>query len=61
MYDRLIVQLPKGLRGEMPFSMTYGTEVVISSEIRLSSMRISYFAPEENNDKLAKDLNLLEE
>lgn len=43
------------------FSMTYGTEAVIPSKIGLSSMRISVFAPEENNDKPAEDLDLLEE
>ena len=60
MYSGLIVQLQK-VYGETPFSMTYGTEVVIPSEIGLSSIRISDFALEENNDKLAEDLDLLEE
>ena len=41
--------------------MTYGTEAMIPSEIGLSSMRISNFALEENNIKLAEDLDPLEE
>ena len=52
---------PRRSMRETPFSMTYGIEAMIPSEIGLSSMRISNFAPEENNDKLAEDLDLLEE
>ena len=52
---------PRRSTREIPFSVKYGIEAVIPSEIGLSSMRVLDFSPKENNDKLAKDLDLLEE
>lgn len=41
--------------------MTYGTETVIPGEIGLCNMRVTDFALEKNDTRLAKDLDLLEE
>ena len=53
--------MPKRSMRETPFSMTYGTEAVIPSEIGPSSIRISDFTPERNDVKLVDDLDLREE
>ena len=52
---------PRRSTGETPFSMTYGTETVIPTEIGLCNMRVTDFALEKNDTRLAKDLDLLEE
>lgn len=52
---------PRRSTGETPFSMTYGTETVIPGEIGLCNMRVTDFALEKNDTRLAKDLDLLEE
>ena len=51
--------MPKRSTRETAFSMTYGTEVVIPSEIGPSSMRISDFTSKRNDVKLFDDLDLL--
>lgn len=46
---------------ETHFSMAYKTKVVIPMEIGLSSMRVSDFSPDNDDDRMAKQLDLLEE
>ena len=47
--------------GETSFSLTYGTEAVISTEMNLCSAPVSGFNPAENLELMLKQLNLLEE
>ena len=46
--------------GETPFSMTYGTEVVIPIEVGEPSFRTAQFDPQTNNQGLALNLDLIE-
>jgi len=52
---------PRMSTGKSLFSMTYGVEVVIPTEIGLCSIRVSDFTLEKNDTKLVEDLDLLEE
>jgi len=52
---------PRRSTGEAPFSMTYGTEVVIPIEINLLSPRVTYFEQGSNSEGLAGSLDMLEE
>ena len=52
---------PKSSHGETPFSLTYGTEAVIPSEINIETERIMNFEVSENEEKLRENLDLLEE
>ncbi|KAL5576842.1 hypothetical protein UlMin_018541 [Ulmus minor] len=45
---------------ETPFSMTYGTEVVVPTEIGEPSFRVEQFDPESNVEGLSLNLDLLE-
>ena len=47
--------------GETPFSLTYGAEAVIPTEVNLCSAWVSGFSPAKNSDLMLKQLNLLEE
>ncbi|GFY95690.1 hypothetical protein Acr_10g0010750 [Actinidia rufa] len=47
--------------GELPFSMVYGTESVISVEIGILSFRTSNFNKENNKAKLRLNFDLLDE
>ena len=47
--------------GETQFSMTYGTEAVISLEIEFPTLRMSSFTPSNNDGLLGKNLVLIEE
>ena len=47
--------------GETPFLMTFGTEVVITVEINLSSYRITRFSLSTNDVALAGQLEFIEE
>ena len=47
--------------GETPFSMTYGTEVVIPLETGFPTSRTSSFNPSNNDEQLTKSLDLIEE
>jgi len=47
--------------GETPFSMVYGSEAMISVENEVISQHISTFNPENNDQLLAMNLDLLEE
>ena len=52
---------PRRSTGETPFSPTYGAEAVIPIEINLRSARVAEFAPTQNDELMAKHLDLLEE
>ena len=52
---------PRISTGETPFSMTYGAEVVIPLEIGFPTSRISSFNPRDNDEQLAKSLDLIKE
>ena len=47
--------------GETPFRLTYGTEVVISVELGIISIRRKAFHEENNDDKLKVNLDCLDE
>ena len=47
--------------GETPFSMTYGVEAVIPLESRFPTTRTSSFNPKDNDEQLARNLDLIEE
>ena len=46
--------------GEMPYSMVYGTKLVIPVEIGMPSFRTSNFDKENNKVKLRLNLDLLD-
>ena len=52
---------PRRSMGETPFSLTYGGEMMIPTEISLCSARVSGFVPAENEELMVKQLNSLEE
>ncbi|XP_075633966.1 uncharacterized protein LOC142606515 [Castanea sativa] len=45
----------------MPFSLTYGVEAVIPAKVKLCSARVTGFDSDENEELMARELNLLEE
>lgn len=47
--------------GETPYSLTYGTEVVISVEVSILSYRIAAESLEGNDEGLTLNLDLLNE
>ena len=47
--------------GETHFSMTYGAEVVIPLESGFLTTRTSLFNPKDNDEQLARNLDLIEE
>ena len=47
--------------GEMPFNLTYYTEVVIPIEIGLTSLRREFFDEQSNDDQLKLNLDCLDE
>ena len=47
--------------GETPFSMTYGAEVFIPLESGFPTTRTSSFSPKDNDEQLARNLDLIEE
>ena len=49
------------LTGETPFRLTYGTKVVISVEVGITSIRREMFHKESNNDQLKVNLDCLDE
>ena len=53
--------IPRRSTGETPFSMTYGAEAVIPLEIGFPTSRTSSFNPKDNDEQLAKILDLIEE
>ena len=52
---------PRRFTGETPFSMTYGVEAVIPLEIGFSTTRTSSFNPKDNDEHLARGLDLIDE
>ena len=52
---------PRRSTGETPFSMTYGAEVVIPLESGFPTTRTSSFSPKDNDEQLARNLDLIEE
>ena len=52
---------PRRSTRETPFSMTYGAEAVIPLESGFSTTRTSSFSPKDNDEQLARNLNLIEE
>ncbi|GKC16071.1 reverse transcriptase domain-containing protein [Tanacetum coccineum] len=52
---------PKTSNGETPFSLAYGTEVVIPAEIGIPTRRTIQSPNEENKEALMLNLNILEE
>ena len=53
--------MPCRSTGETPFSMTYGAEAVIPLESGLPTMRTSSFNPKDNDEHLARGLDLIDE
>ena len=52
---------PRRSTREAPFSMTYGAEAIIPLESGFSTTRTSSFSPKDNDEQLARNLNLIEE
>ena len=52
---------PRRSTGETPFSMTYGAEAAIPLESGFPTTRTSSFNPKDNDEQLARNLNLIEE
>ncbi|CAL8991185.1 unnamed protein product, partial [Prunus brigantina] len=46
--------------GETPFSLTFGSEAVIPVEIGMPTHRVVHFDPQQNDEQLALDLDLVE-
>ncbi|GKC33645.1 reverse transcriptase domain-containing protein [Tanacetum coccineum] len=51
----------KSSHGDIPFSLTYGTEAVIPAEIRMPTYRIAVVDVIHNNEELQLNLDLLKE
>jgi hypothetical protein len=45
--------------GDTPFSLTYGTEVVIPAEVGSLSFRVAYYNPRLNDEGINLNLDLL--
>ncbi|XP_065622758.1 uncharacterized protein LOC112030837 [Quercus suber] len=52
---------PRRSTGESPFSLTYGSEAVIPTEVKLCSARVAGFDPEQNDEMMIGLLDSLEE
>ncbi|KAL0378455.1 UNVERIFIED_CONTAM: hypothetical protein Sradi_3151000 [Sesamum radiatum] len=52
---------PRGSTGESPFSLVYGTEAIIPTELGMPSHRVMNFSEECNKDLLKENLDLIEE
>ena len=52
---------PRWSAGETPFSMTYRFEAMIPIETGFPSLRMSLFTPDNNDNLLEKNLDLIEE
>ena len=53
--------MPRRSTGETPFSMTYGVEAVIPLESGFPTTRTNSFNLEDNDEQLARSLDLIEE
>ena len=52
---------PRRSTGKTPFSLTYGAEAVIPLETDFPTTRTSSFNPKDNDEQLARNLDLIEE
>nr|GEX39926.1 reverse transcriptase domain-containing protein [Tanacetum cinerariifolium] len=52
---------PMSSNGESPFSLVYGSEVVIPIEISVETKRVQDFDSKENEKRRREDLDVLEE
>ncbi|XP_030941916.1 uncharacterized protein LOC115966929 [Quercus lobata] len=52
---------PRWSTGETPFAMTYGAKAVIPLEVNVSMLRTSSFTPDNNDELLGKNLDLINE
>ena len=52
---------PRRSTGETPFSLTYGVEAVIPTEVSLCSARVARFDPVQNAELMMEHLDWLEE
>ena len=52
---------PRRSTGETPFSLTYGAEAVIPTEVSLCSARVAGFEPAQNANLMMERLDWLEE
>nr|XP_023876507.1 uncharacterized protein LOC111988931 [Quercus suber] len=52
---------PRRSTGETPFSLTYGAEAVIPTEVDLCSARVARFDPDQNDEMMVGRLDRLEE
>lgn len=52
---------PRSITSETPFSLVFGSEAVIPSEIQGQAFRITHFEPEDNEELLRTDSALIEE
>ena len=52
---------PRRSKGETPFSLTYGAEAVIPTEVNLCSARVVGFDPVQNDGLMLERLDWLEE
>ncbi|KAL0395113.1 UNVERIFIED_CONTAM: hypothetical protein Slati_4477500 [Sesamum latifolium] len=52
---------PRGSTGETPFSLVYGTEAIIPTELGIPSHRVMNFSEECNENLLRENLALIEE
>ena len=50
---------PKEVTGETPFSLIFGTKVVVPTEVEFPSYRVESYAEQENNMALLKNLDFL--
>ena len=53
--------MPKEVIGEMRFSLVFGTEAVIPTEVELPSYRVENYAKQESNIALLENLDFHEE
>ena len=52
---------PRAPIGETPFSLTYGYEAVVPTEISLPTHRVTNFVARENEEALRSELDLIDE
>ena len=52
---------PKEATGETPFSLVFGIEAIILTEVRLPSYKVENYSEQENDIALLENLDFLEE
>ncbi|KAI9200172.1 hypothetical protein LWI28_003704 [Acer negundo] len=58
---RTIQTTPTSITGETPNSLAFGSEVVIPTELSISTRRVAYYNPRDNKDELRGCLDEIEE